>query len=94
MQLLFHASEPDGITLFHDLSSLKFCGDLTCAYAWHALRILIGQAPKLQILAFELTYQFPCAYIPPKGFLEEPLDGCHRILQLVIMMDFQAFWLR
>ncbi|KAL4606378.1 hypothetical protein ACB092_09G097800 [Castanea dentata] len=29
--LLFHASEPDGITLFHDLSSLKFCGDLTCA---------------------------------------------------------------
>lgn len=88
MQLLFHASEPDGITLFHDLSSLKFCGDLTCAYAWHALRILIGQAPKLQILAFELTYQFPCAYIPPKGFLEEPLDGCHCILQLVIMMDF------
>ena len=74
MQLLLHASEPDGITLFHDLSSLKFCGDLTCDHAWHALRLLIGQAPKIQILAFELTEQFPCAYSPLEGFLEEPQD--------------------
>lgn len=72
--LLLHASEPDGITLFHDLSSLKFCGDLTCDYAWHALRLLIGQAPKLQILGFELTERFPCAYSPLEGFLEEPQD--------------------
>ncbi|KAL0013969.1 hypothetical protein SO802_001038 [Lithocarpus litseifolius] len=47
----------DGIPMFHNLSSLMFYGELWPSHwcAWNVVQLMLCQAPKLQILAFELT---------------------------------------
>ena len=72
MQILCNASSDDHIPMFHNLFSLKFYG---CLYfEWHTIRLLLGQAPKLQILAFEScpnqSYDGPA----PDGCWEDPRD--------------------
>ena len=72
VQILCNASSDDHIPMFHNLFSLKFYG---CLYfEWHTIRLLLGQAPKLQILAFEScpnqSYDGPA----PDGCWEDPRD--------------------
>ena len=71
LQILCHAFG-DNVPIFHNLFSLKFNG---CLYfEWHAIRILLGRAPKLQILAFESYPEHSSGQPTPDSSWEEPLD--------------------
>ena len=62
----------DNVPIFHNWFSLKFNG---CLYfEWHAIRILLGRAPKLQILAFESYPEHSSGQPTPDSSWEEPLD--------------------
>ena len=71
LQILCHAFG-DNVPIFHNWFSLKFNG---CLYfEWHAIRILLGRAPKLQILAFESYPEHSSGQPTPDSSWEEPLD--------------------
>ena len=61
--------------MFHNLSSLKFYGDLWAMWSpWNAVQLLLCRAPKLQTLAFELNYRC-CIHSFSVDFpLKKPLD--------------------
>ncbi|XP_030954358.1 FBD-associated F-box protein At5g60610-like isoform X1 [Quercus lobata] len=55
-QIICEASNYN-LPVFNNLTSLTFDGELSCSYyAWPAVQLLLCQAPKLQTLAFELTF--------------------------------------
>nr|POF11157.1 f-box/lrr-repeat protein [Quercus suber] len=63
-QIRCHGSKYEDRPTFHYLSSLKFCGSIWFKwYAWHAVRLLLCQAPKLQTLIME--HSFLIAPTPP-----------------------------
>ena len=73
--ILFHGSNHEDIPSFHNLSSLKFCGDIWFDwYAWHVVHLLLCQAPKLQILTFEHSILLGFNLYKPNPCLEEPLN--------------------
>ncbi|KAK4564978.1 hypothetical protein RGQ29_006855 [Quercus rubra] len=63
------------VPMFHNLSSLKFYGDLWAMWSpWNAVKLLLCRAPKLQTLAFELNYRC-CIHSFSVDFpLKKPLD--------------------
>nr|POF11159.1 putative fbd-associated f-box protein [Quercus suber] len=74
-QILYHGSKYEDRPTFHCLSSLKFCGSIWFKwYAWHAVRLLLCQAPKLQTLFIEHSFLLGSNLNKPNPFLEEPLD--------------------
>ncbi|KAF3963930.1 hypothetical protein CMV_011734 [Castanea mollissima] len=74
-QILCHGSNHEDRPTFHYLSSLKFCGSIWFEwYAWHAVRLLLCQAPKLQKLNIEHSFLLGSNLNKPNPFLEEPLD--------------------
>ncbi|KAL4606403.1 hypothetical protein ACB092_09G099900 [Castanea dentata] len=73
--ILFHGSNHEDIPTFHNLSSLKFCGDIWFDwYAWHVVHLLLCQAPKLQILTFEHSILLGFNLYKPNPCMEEPLN--------------------
>ena len=74
-QILSHGSNHEDIPTFHYLSSLKFCGSIGFEwYAWHGVRLLLCQAPKLQTLIIEDSFMLGSNLTKPNPFLEERLD--------------------
>ncbi|KAK4582260.1 hypothetical protein RGQ29_025438 [Quercus rubra] len=74
-QILCHGSKYEDRLTFHYLSSLKFCGSIWFEwYAWHAVQLLLCQAPKLQTLIIDHSFLLGSNLNKPNPFLEEPLD--------------------
>lgn len=73
MQILYNVSNDD-VPKFHNLSTLTFYGQLQPDWnAWHAIRLLLCRAPKLQTLAFRLIHYADNGSIPD-SCLEESMD--------------------
>ena len=73
MQILYNVSNDD-VPKFHNLSTLTFYGQLQPDWnAWHAIRLLLCRAPKLQTLAFRLNHYADNGSIPD-SCLEELMD--------------------
>ncbi|KAL4606397.1 hypothetical protein ACB092_09G099600 [Castanea dentata] len=73
--ILCHGSNHENNPTFHNLSSLKFCGDIWHEwYAWQAVRLLLCRAPKLQTLVFERSFLHGSNLDNLNPCLEEPLD--------------------
>ncbi|KAL4613964.1 hypothetical protein ACB092_07G020700, partial [Castanea dentata] len=63
------------VPMFHNLSSLKFYGDLWGMWSpWNAVKLLICRAPKLQTLTFELNYWCSIHSFSIDIPLKKPLD--------------------
>ena len=56
VQILYNASNSN-LPMFNNLISSTFDGDLLgYYYVWPTVQLLLCQAPKLQTLAFEMTF--------------------------------------
>ena len=89
MQSLCHASNhDDDVPMFHNLSSLKIYGVLWFKYAWHAVRLLLFRAPKLQTLTFELVDMY--------GSCCSDLDNCSKnsqdVPQCLSLLMYIMLW--
>ncbi|XP_023927884.1 F-box/LRR-repeat protein At4g14103 [Quercus suber] len=76
LQILYNVSNDD-VPKFHNLSTLTFYGRLQPDWnVWHAIRLLLCRAPKLQTLAFRLIYHADNGSIEsiPDSCLEESMD--------------------
>ncbi|XP_050262892.1 F-box/LRR-repeat protein At4g14103-like isoform X10 [Quercus robur] len=75
--ILEHSSSNNhyDIPMFHNLSSLKFYGDLWAMWSpWNAVQLLLCRAPKLQTLTFELNYRCCIRSFSVDIPLKKPLD--------------------
>ncbi|XP_075651779.1 FBD-associated F-box protein At4g10400-like [Castanea sativa] len=65
----------DGLPMFNNLTSLTFDGNFWPSYyMWPAVRLLLCQAPKVQTLGFELTFQGDHNGCPPDHRLENRME--------------------
>ena len=85
-QILCHGFNHENSPTFHNLSSLKFCGDLWYEwYAWHVVWLLLCWAPELQTLVIEqaILINVTLSWRSHSMFL----NVCYRTLQLVFIKD-------
>lgn len=64
LQILCHASGDDELPMFHGC----------LFFEWRAVSLLLGQAPKLQILAFESCTDYSYGESVPDNSWDESLD--------------------
>ena len=63
------------LPVFNNLTSLTFDGDLSGDYyVWPAVQLLLCQAPKLQTLAFEMSFTGELDDYPSESCMKKPLN--------------------